>query len=109
MGERTRALILPGFLLFLVARVSLLLVHVMIAILMTLITQFSDRTIRRKKKRQEKSSVESKLNKLQDKTARIEIQQLFFAESTTDLFSILGKQHIFALAHRTTQKNDNLP
>lgn len=57
-----------------------------------------------KKKRQEKSSVESKLNKLQDKTARIEIQQLFFAESTTDLFSILGKQHIFALAHSTTQK-----
>lgn len=51
MGERTRALILQGFSLFLVARVSLLLLHVMIAILKTLITQFSDRIIRRKKKK----------------------------------------------------------
>lgn len=102
MGERTRALILQGFSLVLVARVSLLLPHVMIAILKTLITQFSDRTIR--KKRQEKSSVESELNKLQDKTARIRVQQLFFAEGTADLSNILGKQFILALAHSTTQK-----
>lgn len=74
MGERTRALILQGFSLVLVARVSLLLPRVMIAILKSLITQFSDRTIRKKKK-QEKSSVESALNKLQGKTARIRVQQ----------------------------------
>jgi len=102
MGERTRALILQGFSLALAARASLLLPHVMIVILKTLITQFSDRTII-KKKRQEKSSVVSELNKLQDKTARIGVQQLFFAEGTTDLSNIL------ALAHRTTKKNDYLP
>ena len=55
-------------------------------------------------KRQEKSSVESELNKLQDKTARIGVQQLFFAEGITGLSNILGKQLILALAHSTTQK-----
>lgn len=54
MGERTRALILQGFSLVLVARVSLLLPHVLIAILKSLITQFSDRAIRKKKKKKAK-------------------------------------------------------
>lgn len=76
MGERTRALILQGFSLVLVARVSLLLPHVLIAILKSLITQFSDRAIRKKKKRQKMSSVESVLNELQGKTARIRVQQI---------------------------------
>lgn len=56
------------------------------------------------KKGQENTSVESELNELKDKTARIGVQQLFFAESTTDLSNILGKQLILALAHNTTQK-----
>lgn len=77
MGERTRALILQGFSLVLVARVSLLLPHVLIAILKSLITQFSDRAIRKKKKKRQKmSSVESVLNELQGKTARIRVQQI---------------------------------
>lgn len=55
-----------------------------------------------KKKRQEKSSVESELNKLQHKTAKIGVQHVFFAEGATNI-SILGKRFIWILAYTTPQ------